>query len=59
MWLYDINLIQLQVSSFQTVAQHNEGKDEKFSVPQMPKGCDEKDLARWRNCMHRDFTVNR
>ncbi|KAL3525186.1 hypothetical protein ACH5RR_013558 [Cinchona calisaya] len=48
----------VEVSSFQTVAQHNEGKAEKFSVSQMPKGYDEKDLARWRNCMHRDFTVN-
>lgn len=48
----------VEVSSFQTVAQNNEGKDDKFSVSQLPKGCDEKDLARWRNCMHRDFTVN-
>lgn len=48
----------VEVSSFQTVAQNNEGKDDKFSVSQLPKRCDEKDLARWRNCMHRDFTVN-
>ncbi|XP_027180185.1 uncharacterized protein LOC113778863 isoform X1 [Coffea eugenioides] len=48
----------VEVSSFQTRAQHNDGKDGKFSVSQLPKGCDKKDLGRWRNCMHRDFTVN-
>lgn len=47
-----------QVSSFETVAENGKGKEE-FFLPQMPKGCDFKDFARWRNCMHRDFTVNR
>ncbi|KAI5683986.1 hypothetical protein M9H77_05214 [Catharanthus roseus] len=48
----------VEVSSFETVAENGKGKEE-FFLPQMPKGCDFKDFARWRNCMHRDFTVNR
>lgn len=47
-----------QVSSFETVAKHGEEK-EKVSFSQMPSGCDESDFNRWRNCMHRDFTINR
>ncbi|CAK9164938.1 unnamed protein product [Ilex paraguariensis] len=46
----------IEVSSFETVAQHAE--KEKFLFSQMPKGCDKKDFTRWRNCMHRDFTIN-
>ncbi|KAK9285251.1 hypothetical protein L1049_024440 [Liquidambar formosana] len=47
----------IEVSSFETVAKHAEEK-EKYLFSQMPRGCDKKDLIRWRNCMHRDFTVN-
>ncbi|KAJ0041488.1 hypothetical protein Pint_28695 [Pistacia integerrima] len=48
----------IEVSSFETVAHNAEGK-EKFLLSQAPRGCDEKDLIRWRNSMHRDFTINR
>ncbi|RVW32917.1 Poly(A) polymerase I [Vitis vinifera] len=47
----------IEVSSFETVAKHGEEK-EKVSFSQMPSGCDESDFNRWRNCMHRDFTIN-
>ncbi|XP_031269306.1 uncharacterized protein LOC116127790 [Pistacia vera] len=47
----------IEVSSFETVAHNAEGK-EKFLLSQAPRGCDEKDLIRWRNSMHRDFTIN-
>uniref|UniRef100_A0A5B6ZQ61 Polynucleotide adenylyltransferase n=1 Tax=Davidia involucrata TaxID=16924 RepID=A0A5B6ZQ61_DAVIN len=47
----------IEVSSFETVAQHATDK-EKFLFSQMPSGCDKKDHVRWRNCMHRDFTIN-
>lgn len=47
-----------QVSSFATVAKTDKEKEE-FPLRSMPKGCDRKDIARWRNSMHRDFTVNR
>ncbi|XP_012065376.1 uncharacterized protein LOC105628553 [Jatropha curcas] len=47
----------VEVSSFETVAKHAEEK-EKFLLSQMPSSCDEKDFIRWRNSMHRDFTIN-
>lgn len=47
-----------QVSSFATMAKTDKEKEE-FPLRSMPKGCDRKDIARWRNSMHRDFTVNR
>lgn len=40
------------------MAKHAEGKEE-ILLSQAPHGCDEKDLIRWRNSMHRDFTINR
>ncbi|KAL4577764.1 hypothetical protein LXL04_013877 [Taraxacum kok-saghyz] len=46
-----------QVSSFDTLAKDTEGK-EKFLISQMPKDCDKLDLLRWKNSMHRDFTIN-
>ncbi|RVW85766.1 Poly(A) polymerase I [Vitis vinifera] len=33
-------------------------KKKKLVFSQMPSGCDESDFNRWRNCMHRDFTIN-
>lgn len=48
----------LQVSSFDTVAKHAE-KEEAPLVPEIPKGCPEKDFILWNNSMHRDFTINR
>nr|KAJ0220549.1 hypothetical protein LSAT_V11C200077080 [Lactuca sativa] len=45
------------VSSFDTLAKETEGK-EKFLISQMPRGCDKLDLLRWKNSMHRDFTIN-
>nr|GEW68721.1 polynucleotide adenylyltransferase family protein [Tanacetum cinerariifolium] len=47
----------VEVSSFDTLAKDAEGK-EKFLESQMPKGCDKLDLLRWKNSMHRDFTIN-
>ncbi|KVI08731.1 Poly A polymerase, head domain-containing protein, partial [Cynara cardunculus var. scolymus] len=47
----------IEVSSFKTSAKHSEDK-EKFLVSQVPRGCDRSDLNLWKNCMHRDFTVN-
>ncbi|KAI3747674.1 hypothetical protein L6452_10252 [Arctium lappa] len=47
----------IEVSSFKTSAKHSEDK-EKFLVSQVPRGCDKSDLNLWKNCMHRDFTVN-
>ncbi|CAB4318318.1 unnamed protein product [Prunus armeniaca] len=46
----------IEVSSFETVAKHA-GKKEADS-PCRPPGCDKKDFIRWRNSMHRDFTIN-
>ncbi|KAL4369112.1 hypothetical protein GQ457_05G006050 [Hibiscus cannabinus] len=49
----------IEVSSFETVAKHNEEKEkEKASSSFVPKRCDEKDLIRWRNSRDRDFTIN-
>ncbi|KAL6959837.1 hypothetical protein U1Q18_039988 [Sarracenia purpurea var. burkii] len=47
----------IEVSSFETVAEHSKEKEESL-FSQMPSGCDRKDFLRWRNCMQRDFTVN-
>lgn len=47
----------IEVSSFDTVAKHDEEKEEFLSL-QMPKDCNEKDFIRWRNSMCRDFTIN-
>ncbi|KAK2656867.1 hypothetical protein Ddye_009919 [Dipteronia dyeriana] len=47
----------VEVSSFETVAKQDEGTQKVYSF-QLPHGCDEEDLVRWRNSMHRDFTVN-
>ncbi|XP_035831587.1 uncharacterized protein LOC110922624 isoform X2 [Helianthus annuus] len=47
----------VEVSSFDTLAKDAEGK-EKFLESQTPKGCDNLDLMRWKNSMHRDFTIN-
>ncbi|XP_038904059.1 uncharacterized protein LOC120090455 [Benincasa hispida] len=46
-----------EVSSFETVAEHADGK-ERVTSSKTPKKCDKKDLIRWRNSMHRDFTIN-
>ncbi|GMY11102.1 poly(a) polymerase i [Fagus crenata] len=47
----------IEVSSFDTVAKHDEEKEKVLSL-QKPRGCDEKDFIRWRNSMCRDFTIN-
>ncbi|XP_004234515.1 uncharacterized protein [Solanum lycopersicum] len=47
----------VEVSSFDTVAKHAE-KEEAPLVPEIPKGCPEKDFILWNNSMHRDFTIN-
>ncbi|XP_021727545.1 uncharacterized protein LOC110694689 [Chenopodium quinoa] len=48
---------EVEVSSFETVTSHD-GEKEEAHLPEMPKGYDEKDLMRWRNSLHRDFTIN-
>ncbi|XP_022145381.1 uncharacterized protein LOC111014843 isoform X2 [Momordica charantia] len=47
----------IEVSSFETVAKHSEGKGTVVSS-QIPRKCVKEDLIRWRNSMHRDFTIN-
>ncbi|XP_027771462.1 uncharacterized protein LOC107014795 isoform X2 [Solanum pennellii] len=47
----------VEVSSLNTVAKHAE-KEEAPLVPEIPKGCPEKDFILWNNSMHRDFTIN-
>ncbi|KAK6127584.1 hypothetical protein DH2020_038674 [Rehmannia glutinosa] len=47
----------VEVSSFETVAE--ESKRKQVGISQMPRGCDPRDFVRWKNCMNRDFTVNR
>lgn len=51
-------MVFYKVSSFETVAKDSEGKETALSS-QIPKKCDKNDLLRWRNSMHRDFTINR
>ncbi|XP_019182515.1 PREDICTED: uncharacterized protein LOC109177585 isoform X2 [Ipomoea nil] len=49
----------VEVSSFDTVANKGDETKRKNSfVPRMPKGCNESDVIRWRNSLHRDFTIN-
>ncbi|KAL4376357.1 hypothetical protein GQ457_02G006680 [Hibiscus cannabinus] len=47
----------IEVSSFETVAKHDEEKGKALSSL-VPNRCDEKDLIRWRNSRNRDFTIN-
>ncbi|KAK8717628.1 hypothetical protein V6N13_044889 [Hibiscus sabdariffa] len=47
----------IEVSSFETVAKHDEEKGKALSSL-VPNRCDEKDLIRWRNSSNRDFTIN-
>ncbi|XP_004287737.1 PREDICTED: uncharacterized protein LOC101302293 isoform X2 [Fragaria vesca subsp. vesca] len=46
----------IEVSSFETVA--NNHSDKEVTISEIPKGCGKKDFIRWRNSMHRDFTIN-
>lgn len=46
----------VEVSSFSTSARKF-GRDLSYDSGR-PRGCDEKDYLRWRNCMQRDFTIN-
>ncbi|XP_010266171.1 PREDICTED: uncharacterized protein LOC104603752 [Nelumbo nucifera] len=47
----------IEISSFETVGEHVK-ENETVLFSQMSTSCDEKDFIRWRNCMHRDFTIN-
>lgn len=47
----------IEVSSFETVAEQNKDKEKTLSSL-IPNGCNGKDLIRWKNSMHRDFTIN-
>ncbi|KAL8532135.1 hypothetical protein ACS0TY_008665 [Phlomoides rotata] len=46
----------VEVSSFETVTK--ESRRRKLGRCKMPKGCNPRDLVRWKNCIERDFTVN-
>ncbi|KAM1062473.1 hypothetical protein EV2_027554 [Malus domestica] len=50
----------IEVSSFETVARDAGKKKEKQkdNLSFRPPGCDKKDFIRWKNSMHRDFTIN-
>ncbi|KAL0396934.1 UNVERIFIED_CONTAM: hypothetical protein Scaly_0141800 [Sesamum calycinum] len=47
----------VEVSSFETVAERSKTKQD--GISRQPTGCNPGDFVRWKNCMHRDFTVNR
>ena len=47
-----------QVSSFETVPISAQQRQTSL-FPQMLNNCDKKDFVRWKDCMRRDFTVNR
>ncbi|KAK9670710.1 hypothetical protein RND81_13G219700 [Saponaria officinalis] len=47
----------IEVSSFETVAKHASKKEE-VRPTMKPEGYDAKDFLRWRNSLHRDFTIN-
>ncbi|XP_011079124.1 uncharacterized protein LOC105162718 [Sesamum indicum] len=46
----------VEVSSFETVAERS--KTKQVGISHKPTSCDPRDFVRWKNCMHRDFTVN-
>ncbi|KAK2970596.1 hypothetical protein RJ640_011785 [Escallonia rubra] len=46
----------VEVSSFSTCGR-TFGRKSSFGV-RKPRGCDESDFRRWRNCLRRDFTIN-
>ncbi|XP_073046169.1 uncharacterized protein [Primulina eburnea] len=46
----------VEVSSFETRHEHSCRKQ--VHISNFPIGCDKKDLARWNNCLQRDFTIN-
>ncbi|KAL8042684.1 hypothetical protein ABFX02_09G069300 [Erythranthe guttata] len=46
----------VEVSSFSTRATKF-GRELSFD-PERPDGCEERDYARWKNCLQRDFTIN-
>ncbi|KAM2666970.1 hypothetical protein EV2_018724 [Malus domestica] len=48
----------IEVSSFETVARDAGENKDKDNLSCRPPGCDKKDFVRWKNSMHRDFTIN-
>ncbi|XP_057870368.2 uncharacterized protein LOC131077029 isoform X1 [Cryptomeria japonica] len=46
----------VEVSSFKT--SERKGKNDFVEKKQKPTSCNDRDYARWRNCMRRDFTIN-
>ncbi|XP_057529334.1 uncharacterized protein LOC130807943 [Amaranthus tricolor] len=46
----------IEVSSFSTVARKSRRNFKNLS--KRPRGCDEHDYIRWKNCVQRDFTIN-
>lgn len=46
----------VEVSSFSTSGRKF-GKNSNYGL-RKPRGCNEGDFIRWRNCLHRDFTIN-
>ncbi|CAO2829672.1 unnamed protein product [Amaranthus hypochondriacus] len=46
----------IEVSSFSTIARKSKRNFNNLS--KRPRGCDEHDYIRWKNCVQRDFTIN-
>lgn len=46
----------IEVSSFSTVTKNS--RRNVNNLLKKPRGCDEQDYIRWRNCVQRDFTIN-
>lgn len=46
----------VEVASF--VTSEKVAKSKCVSFPQKPASCGHRDYVRWKNCMHRDFTIN-
>lgn len=47
----------IEVSSFNTIARNGD-KQEEITLPQISNNCNNREIACWRNCMKRDFTIN-
>ncbi|XP_020577317.1 uncharacterized protein LOC110022613 [Phalaenopsis equestris] len=47
----------IEVSSFNTIARSGD-KQKEIILPKKSSNCNNRDLACWKNCMERDFTIN-
>eukprot|EP01018_Ginkgo_biloba_P017274 Gb_24145 [translate_table: standard] len=51
-----IKKLIVEVSSFSTSERRGHNRFKAFT--KRPSGCNERDYARWKNCLRRDFTIN-